>query len=179
MVGASREDNRPGTVTLVILDFGHHIAGAGAMKIGPRRKGSHPGIAGIQARAFSGKISVGSAGAHDDPMGVITGLLGKLESSVKGRSGFEFERVSTMGLIDGGLKIIAGMNRANLAGRWSIRQSALHLDPRQLRRPVEPTGLSCRRRLCPLRQRGWNKDDDKTQGKDKRECDRVHRKHAM
>ena len=131
-------------------DLRHHIVGGSAVKIGTAGKRSHACKAGREPRAFRWQRRVGSAGADDDPVRVVTGLLGEQEFARESGARFQFESVATCGVIDRVLQVAPGFHGENLPGRGRIGKSAFYMYAWQLGGTVELGWVGTGGRRCRL-----------------------------
>jgi hypothetical protein len=107
VVCTAGQDDWAADVALRLGDDCEYVLRAIAVECRPSGKRRHTRIARLHPRSFGRQAAVGSAGAHDDPVLVVAGFCRESELAGESRACRQFNRVATIGVVEGGLQAAA------------------------------------------------------------------------
>src|SRR6185369_753268 len=127
VVVCSSHQNKWSRVALAVEgNFRQHVARLVAAIIRSPQQRRHTGIAGRHTGAFGRQTVVWGTRAHDDPVGVVTRLVGNAEGTLEGGASLQLQSVATFGIVQSLLQVISCFNVSNASGCRSIGDRTLY-----------------------------------------------------
>ena len=155
MVGAIGKENRAAAPWGIKNNLWKDSLSGLAFEVGPTRQCVNASVARSEACALSRQDVVWGARADDDPVGVVTRFLWKLEFPGESSACLQLQRIAALCAVDGSLQIVPRFHLMNRTGGRRIHHRTLYGDSRQFGRAIEPPGRILR--LCLTETAGGKK----------------------